>query len=107
MASKHVERLAKLRRLARGNPSKEEGASAMSKLAELMVKYGVTELDLDAYDQVPPAPPPPPPCGRQAGAPTFVVEIIPGAAFGSVFGFGFGFGVTTGTSTTSGASGFY
>lgn len=100
---KQIERLSKLRRLARGNPSREEGATAQAKLAELMQKHGVTVRDLDVFDQAqgrPAAPPPPPPNPFQGG---FVVEIVPGAAFGQVFGFGFGFSVHLGPST--GASG--
>jgi len=105
MASlKQIERLSKLRRLAVGNPSKEEGATARAKLAELMQKHGVSVRDLDAFDQAQgrPVAPPPPPRPFQGG---FVVEIVPGAGFGQVFGFGFGFSVNvtgaTGTSSTT------
>jgi hypothetical protein len=100
--SRKIEKLVKVRRLARDNPSKEEGAAAEERLRELMKKHGVTEAQLDAFEGRPERPRPHP-WRPHAHEPSFVVVINPGSPFGQVFGFGFGFNVTSsggaGTST--------
>jgi hypothetical protein len=103
---KQIERLSRIRRLARDNPSPEEGAAAQGKLNELMLKHGVTERELDAFEghhARPPQPPPPVPVPPPFQG-SFVIHIMPGAEFGRVFGFGHGFHVHLNPNTTTSGS---
>jgi hypothetical protein len=98
----HLDRLCKVRRLARQSPEPGERKAGEAKLTELLTKHGLTESDLDRHEGTVfrrrgAAPQP------FAGAVQFpggiVIEIVPGSPFGQVFGFGFGFDVKFGSST--------
>jgi hypothetical protein len=99
-----LDRLCKVRRLARQSPEPGERRAGEAKLTELLAKHGITEHDLDRHEgpvfrrHRPPEPQP------FAGAVQFpggvVIEIVPGSPFGQVFGFGFGFNVTFPDSST-------
>jgi hypothetical protein len=99
-----LERLCKIRRLARQSPEPGERRNAEAKLKELLGKHRVTESDLDRHERLAERPQPrspwrrpPPGFGFPAGA---EVEVVLGPGFGSIFGFGFSFGFNpTGTGT--------
>lgn len=105
--SELLERICKVRRLARQSPEAGERKNAEEKLAQLLEKHRISEADLDRHDSKAAPFGVPPPAQPQWGS--VVVEIMPGFGFGSVFGFGHGFSVhftgfpgntSTGTSTT-------
>jgi hypothetical protein len=91
-----LERLCKIRRLARQSPEPHERNAGECRLTELLAKYGVSEVDLDRHERLAGGRPqpraarrPPPGFGFPAGV---EIEIVAGPGFGSIFGFGFSFG---------------
>lgn len=103
--SELLDRLCKVRRLARQSPEPGERKNAEEKLTQLLEKHKLSEADLNHHDYQGTAPPAPPPQPQWGGV---VVQVMPGHGFGSVFGFGFGFNVhfTDGSVTsTTGSTG--
>ena len=102
-----VERLTKVRRLARQSPVEGERKAAESKLQELLKRHAVTEAELDAFDRRAERPGPMPAPWPARGNPFEQVVVVEGGGFGSIFaamfGGGFSFHVSsdTGTSSTS------
>jgi hypothetical protein len=99
---KLVERLSKVRRLARESPEENERKAGEGRLQEMLKKHSITEADLDAFDRKARRPSPMPPPWPHS---PFTVVIVPGEGFGSVFaamfGGGFSFHVNPGTGSSS------
>ena len=109
MTTDELERLCKVRRLARQSPEAGERQNAEAKLGELLQKHQVTETDLDRHEGQVAARAAPMNQGPPPGWGGVVIHVVPVSSFGQVFGFGFGFNVhftngPFGNSSTSASS---